>query len=201
MTRRGAFIAFEGIDGCGKTTQARRVAATRDALWTFEPGDTALGATLRAAVLDATADLDATAELLLMAADRAQHLARVIVPALSTGRDVVCDRFSGSTLAYQGYGRGLDLDAINRVLEVATGGLEPDLTIVLDCPVALARARRDDRTTSSDRFERDDGFTERVRSGFLALAAGGPTWAVVDATGPAPVVASAVDDLLIRALS
>jgi dTMP kinase len=170
------FVAFEGIDGSGKTTQARRVAAARDAICTFEPGDTTLGAALRAAVLDAAMDIDATSELLVMGADR------------------------GSTLAYQGYGRGLDLEAIRRVLDVATGGLEPDLTILLDCPVAIARDRRGDRATASDRFESDDGFSERVRAGFLALATAGASWGVVDAEGPTGAVARAVDELIARAL-
>jgi dTMP kinase len=200
VTSRGVFVAFEGIDGSGKTTQARRVAAARDAICTFEPGDTTLGAALRAAVLDAAMDIDATSELLVMAADRAQHVAQVIGPALDEGRDVVCDRFSGSTLAYQGYGRGLDLEAIRRVLDVATGGLEPDLTILLDCPVAIARDRRGDRATASDRFESDDGFSERVRAGFLALATAGASWGVVDAEGPTGAVARAVDELIARAL-
>lgn len=198
MTPRGAFVAFEGIDGCGKTTQARRVAEETGAIFTFEPGDTPLGASLRAAVLDAAVDLDATSELFVMAADRAQHVAQVIEPALAGGRDVVCDRYSGSTLAYQGYGRGLDLAAIRSVLDVATRGLEPDLTILLDCPVAVARARRGHRATASDRFESDDAFSERVRAGFLELATAAGSWVVIDAAGPLADVAKAVDALVAR---
>jgi dTMP kinase len=200
VTPRGAFIAFEGIDGCGKTTQARRVADARDARCTFEPGDTALGAALRAVVLDADMGIDAIAELLVMAADRAQHVAEVIEPALVAGRDVVCDRFSGSTLAYQGHGRRLHLDSIRRVLEVATGGLEPDVTILLDCPVGIARARRADRPTESDRFEIDDSFSERVRAGFLELASATASWRVVDAAAPEASVARAVDDCIAAAI-
>jgi dTMP kinase len=200
VTPRGAFVAFEGIDGCGKSTQARRVAEARDAVCTFEPGDTPLGASLRTAVLDAALDLDATSELLVMAADRAQHVAQVIEPALAAGRDVVCDRYSGSTLAYQGYGRGLDLASIRSVLRVATGGLEPDLTILLDCPVEVARARRGRRATSSDRFESDDEFSERVRAGFLELATAEANWGVVDAARPLVDVTGAVDALVTRSL-
>ncbi|HUD69677.1 MAG TPA: dTMP kinase [Acidimicrobiales bacterium] len=201
MTPRGTFVAFEGIDGCGKSTQARRVADVRGALCTFEPGDTPLGKSLRAVVLDAAMGIDAAAELLVMAADRAQHVAQVIEPALAAGRDVVCDRFSGSTLAYQGYGRGLDLESIRRVLTVATGGLEPDLTILLDCPVAVARSRRARRTTSSDRFESDDGFSERVRAGFVEMAQTSASWGVVDAEAPVATVTRAVDELIATALS
>jgi dTMP kinase len=197
---RGRLIALEGIDGCGKSTQARLLAASLGALLTFEPGDTALGVSLRDLLLRSDGIVSPRAEALLMAADRAQHVEDVVAPALAVGRWVVTDRFSGSTLAYQGYGRGLDLEAIRRVLDVATGGLEPDLTILLDCPVAIARDRRGDRATASDRFESDDGFSERVRAGFLALATAGASWGVVDAEGPTGAVARAVDELIARAL-
>lgn len=201
MTPRGTFVAFEGIDGCGKSTQARRVADARGAICTFEPGDTPLGASLRAVLLDAAMGIDATAELLVMAADRAQHVAQIIEPALAAGRDVLCDRFNGSTLAYQGYGRGVDLESIRRVLAVATGGLAPDLTILLDCPVAVARARRVHRATASDRFESDDAFSERVRAGFVELARTSERWGVVDAEAPVAAVTRAVDELIVRAFS
>jgi dTMP kinase len=183
MTVRGRFVAFEGVDGCGKSTQVRRIAALRGALATFEPGDTALGLALRAVALDPSVSMTPLAEVLVMAADRAQHVATVIEPALATGVDVVCDRYSGSTLAYQGFGRGVDLDAVRRVVEVATGGLEPDLTVLLDCPPDVTAARRGSRARGDDRFESSDAaFTERVRAGFLELAAASPTWRVVDAS-------------------
>jgi dTMP kinase len=195
VTARGRLIAFEGIDGSGKSTQVRRVAADRGALCTFEPGDTELGAALRAVALHGTASMTPLAELLVMAADRAQHVAQVIEPALADGRDVVCDRFDGSTLAYQGYGRGLDLDEIRAVLSVATGGMSPDATVLLDCPVAdaLRRVAGDDGTP--DRFEGDERFLGRVRDGFLALADLG-SWIVVDATLPVDEVARLVDERL-----
>jgi dTMP kinase len=195
VTARGRLIAFEGIDGSGKSTQVRRVAADRGALCTFEPGDTELGAALRAVALHGTATMTPLAELLVMAADRAQHVAQVIEPALADGRDVVCDRFDGSTLAYQGYGRGLDLDEIRAVLSVATGGMSPDATVLLDCPVAdaLRRVAGDDGTP--DRFEGDERFLGRVRDGFLALADLG-SWIVVDATLPVDEVARLVDERL-----
>ena len=155
MSARGRLIAFEGIDGSGKSTQARRVAAARGALATFEPGDTPLGAALRTAVLDATVPATPLAEVLVMAADRAQHVASVIEPALSSGRDVVCDRYGGSTLAYQGYGRGVALGDVATVVGIATGGLEPDVTVLLDVEPAVARERFG-AAGALDRFEAAD---------------------------------------------
>lgn len=192
MTSRGRLIAFEGVDGSGKSTQVRRVARARGALATFEPGDTELGRSLRAVVLDRSIAMTPLAELLVMAADRAQHVEEVIAPTLASGRDVVCDRYSGSTLAYQGYGGGLDLDVVRDLVEVATGGLTPDVTILLDCPpdVSIRRGGR----TADDRFESSDAaFTARVRAGFLELAAACPTWRVVDAGTTRDVVDAAVD--------
>jgi dTMP kinase len=191
VSTRGRFLVFEGIDGCGKTTQARRVAERLGAVLTFEPGDTDAGAALRAVVLDRDVPMTPLAEVLVMAADRAQHVAEVVEPALASGRDVVCDRYSGSTLAYQGHGRGLDLDEIRAVLGVATGGLVPDLTVLLDCPVEVAAARRGD--AGSDRFEgAAGGFLDRVRDGFLDLAHD-EGWAVIDATVALGAVDAAVD--------
>jgi dTMP kinase len=197
VTARGRLIAFEGIDGCGKSTQVRRVAEARGAVATFEPGDTELGASLRAVVLDPSIAMAPLAEVLVMAADRAQHVAQVIEPALAAGRDVVCDRFSGSTLAYQGYGRGVALEDVRRVLEVAAGGLDPDVTVLLDCPPELAVARRSGRSGPSgraDRFESSNAvFTAKVREGYLTIAAAQPGWRVVDATQPVEAVARDVD--------
>lgn len=193
----GRLLAFEGIDGCGKSTQVRRVAAARDALATFEPGDTPLGGSLRSVLLDASVTMTPLSEMLLLAADRAQHLVEVIEPVLTQGRDVVCDRYSGSTLAYQGYGRGVPLEAIHAVLEVATGGRVPDVTVLLDCPVEVGRARRTSRADAPDRFdEADEGFLERVRAGFLDVAATAPGWHVVDATVPLAELSMAVDRVL-----
>jgi dTMP kinase len=195
MTPRGRLLAFEGIDGCGKTTQARRVATLLDGLFTFEPGDTPLGASLRTLVLDPELPATALAEVLIMAADRAQHLAEVIEPALASGLDVVTDRYSGSTLAYQGYGRGIDLEDLRAVLAIATGGATPDLTILIDCPVDVTAARREG---GGDRFEDEaGGFLERVRRGFLALAAS-DGWVVVDGSGPIGAVSAEVDAALSR---
>ena len=129
-------------------------------------------------------------EALLMAADRAQHVAEVVAPALEAGRWVVTDRFSGSTLAYQGYGRGLDLDDLRQLTEWATAGISPDLNVLVDVPVAVGRGRRaggrDDRLESLG-----DEFQERVRSGYLALAAADPErWVVIDGVGARDEVAT-----------
>jgi dTMP kinase len=200
---RGRLIAVEGVDGCGKSTQARILAARLGARLTFEPGATELGQTLRSLVLHGAGDGPAVrAEALLMAADRAQHVAEVIEPQLARGRWVVTDRFSGSTLAYQGYGRGLDVGELARVVAWATSGLEADLSVLVDVPGSVARGRL--AAVRPDRLERlDEAFHRRVGDGFRALAEADPRrWAVVDGTpGPAAVaraVAEVVDDRLGR---
>jgi dTMP kinase len=139
MTARGRLLALEGIDGCGKSTQARALAELLGARLTHEPGGTVLGASLRQLLLEPDAPpVTLRAEALLMAADRAEHVEKVIEPALAEGQWVVSDRFSGSTLAYQGYGRGLDVGELQRLIEWATGGLTPDISIVVDVPVDVA---------------------------------------------------------------
>lgn len=183
MQVKGRLIVFEGGEGTGKSTQSERLARYLDAELTREPGGSALGEWVRRAVLEGSVgDLAPRAELLLLVAARAEHLAERILPALEAGRDVVCDRFSGSTLAYQGYGRGLPLEDVLVASEVATAGLQPDLTILLDLDPATARARRPGR---SDRIEAEgDAFHERVSAGFRTLAAADPDgWAIVDGRG------------------
>ena len=200
-TTRGRLVALEGIDGCGKSTQARllvdRLAAesATEPVLTFEPGATALGRSLRGLLLDRDGDpVGPRAEALLMAADRAQHVADVILPALESGRWVVTDRFSASTLAYQGFGRGLDPASLDQLVDWATDGLRPDLTVLFDLPVAVAAGRR--HAEGDDRMEAEGlAFQQRVAEGFLALAAlGTEPWVVVDATGSAEVVAAEVWD-------
>lgn len=189
---RGRFLAFEGGEGCGKSTQAAILADVLHAVLTREPGGTALGGRVRELVLDpATGDVDPRAEALLMAADRAQHVATVVRPALAAGRHVVSDRYAGSTLAYQGYGRGLDLDALERLSVWSSEGLWPDLTVLIDLPVEVAAARLGE---DLDRFEQaGDGFHGRVTEGFRALAAADPGgWVVVDGSGSVDAVAAAV---------
>jgi dTMP kinase len=187
---RGRFIALEGGEGSGKSTQAKLLAADLDALATFEPGDTALGTAIRSLLLDpATAALDDRAEALLMAADRAQHVAEVIRPTLEAGRHVVCDRYLASSIAYQGHGRGLDPDRIAALSEWATGGLMPDLTILLDVPEEIAEARL---TADRDRFEgAGHEFHRRVLDGYRLLATD-PRWVAVDGSGAVEQVAVAV---------
>jgi len=190
VSGRGRLIALEGVDGCGKSTQAVLLAGAIGALSTAEPGATQLGATLRTLALDpGLPPVSERAEALLMAADRAQHVVEVVRPALEQGRWVVTERFSGSTLAYQGYGRGLDLDELRRLVSWASGGIDADLTILLDVPRAVARGRLD--LERADRLERlDAGFHDRVRAGYRALAAADPdSWVVVDATGTVDAVA------------
>jgi dTMP kinase len=180
---RGRLIALEGIDGCGKSTQARLLADRLDAVSTFEPGATPLGASLRTLLLGRDGDPVAPrAEALLMAADRAQHVADVIAPALDAGRWVVTDRYSASTLAYQGYGRGLDRAALESLVGWATGGLRPDLAVLFDLPVEVAASRR--RSDGDDRMEAEGlAFQQRVADGFLAMAAERrDPWLVVNAT-------------------
>ncbi len=186
----GKFISFEGIDGSGKTTQAKRlVAALRQAalpvIHTHEPGGTRLGRHLRQVLLD-TGETAPTirAEILLFAADRAEHVETVIRPALMAGQIVVCDRFTDSTRAYQGYGRQMSTDVIEQSLQLATQGLEPDLTFLLDLPVEMAVQRLRQRGAPAHRFEAAGlDFYHRVRAGFLALAEQYPTRIrVIDAT-------------------
>ena len=191
----GRFIVFEGIDGCGKSTQVERLAASQGWLATREPGGTELGGSIRSLILHGTQEPTPLAEALLMAADRAHHVATVIEPAIAAGRTVVCDRYAASTVAYQGWGHEGDLDQIAAINAIATGGRTPDVTILLDLPVALALVRRG---TEPDRLEAlDHGFHERVRSGYLAQAAADPgSWVVVDATARPSAVAAAVDEVL-----
>jgi dTMP kinase len=188
---------FEGGEGSGKSTQAALLAARLGAVLTREPGGTEVGARIRALVLDATlgTPIDPWAEALLMTADRAQHVAEVIGPALARGDDVVSDRFTGSTLAYQGFARGLDIDALARVSGLATDGLEPDAVLLLDVPGDMAVARMG---RALDRMEAAGAdFHRRVADGYRALAAADPRhWLVVDGTGTVDEVAARVTDAL-----
>lgn len=198
---QGRFVVLEGIDGCGKSTQIEALrrwlptsgllAPGAELLVTREPGGTALGAALRQLLLHPPGEAapEPMAELLLYAADRAQHVEQCIRPALAAGHWVLSDRYSGSTAAYQGYGRGLDLARIAQLEELATGGLAPDLTLWLELPLAESLRRRGERT--ADRIEASgDAFLQRVIEGFAALAAG-RGWRRVDATGAPEQVAAA----------
>jgi dTMP kinase len=188
----GRFIVLEGGDASGKSTQAARLAATLGAVLTREPGGTEVGERIRSLLLDPLVDsLDAKAEALLMAAARAEHVASVIRPALAAGRDVVSDRYAGSSLAYQGYGRGLLLADVRWLS--ATGVLWPDLTVLLSVSAADVASRQVRSGGSADRLEAEgDGFQQRVAAGFAALAAGDPTWRVVDGSRTVDEVAARV---------
>jgi len=209
---RGLFITLEGGEGAGKTLQLDALTrelerAGHHVVCTREPGGTPLGERLRDLLLDLSAGehhlaLDPLSETFLFAAARAELVAQVIAPALERGAAVICDRFGDSTLAYQGYGRGVPLDVIERANAAATRGLVPDLTVLLDLPPAdgLARTRG---AGAADRFEREDiAFHERVRAGYLELAAREPgRWLVVDASRSVTEVTQAIWARLERLLA
>jgi dTMP kinase len=190
----GRLIVLEGGEATGKSTQAALLAEHLGAVLTREPGGTATGEQIRALLLDPTLPpLDARAETLLLLAARAQHVVEVIRPALEAGRDVVCDRYSGSTLAYQGWGRGLAPEELLRLTTWATGGLQPDLVVLLTVTPAVA-AERMRRRGGADRMEREGAaFFRRVDTGFAALAGADPLrWRVVDGDGDIAEVAAQV---------
>lgn len=208
---RGKFIVFEGVEGCGKSTQLRRLQESlgrssafqtlqrqgmvADLITTREPGGTTLGLGLRRLLLDSPGEMAMAprAELLLYAADRAQHIEERILPALERGSWVLCDRFTDSTVAYQGYGRGLDLALIRKLNQVATAGLVPDLTLWLTLDVAQGLARAQKRG-AQDRMEQADlAFHRRVQHGFEVLAQQFPERrAMIDGARPPDAVAAAI---------
>ncbi len=200
---RGCFITFEGVEGAGKSTQVARLAASLrgrgyHVLTTLEPGATALGIQLRQLIMHPTEGCSPSplTELFLYLADRAQHLHEVIRPAIARGEVVLCDRFSGSTIAYQGYGRGLDRELVVRLDAAARAGGLPDLTILLDYPVedGLRRASGDDR------LQREPlAFHLRVQEGFSQLAANDPRWVTIPSTPPVDAVSNLVLEAVLRA--
>jgi dTMP kinase len=202
----GAFITFEGIDGCGKSTQLRllsgelrvrglRVVATR------EPGGTPLGKKLRAALLDVQEQVDPMAELLVFAADRAQHVRKHLLPALEEGEIVLSDRYADATVAYQGAGRGFDSKLIQEIVELATGGLKPDLTLLFDLSVdeSAVRTRRRVASKRTDRLDIEDReFHKRVRDAYLEIAKAAPDrFRVIDARGSVEETQRLVLDIVI----
>ena len=190
----GRWIALEGGEGSGKSTQARLLAAALGAVLTREPGGTAVGARVRAVLLDPTVTIDDRAEALLMAADRAQHWQEVVGPALHAGQTVVSDRSAWSSLAYQGHARGLDLEAVRSISDWALRGVWPDLAVLVEVPDAVVAARLAAAGRTPDRLEAEGGgFHDRVRAGFAALVAASPErWCIVDGTGTEAEVAARV---------
>ncbi len=188
----GRLIAFEGGEAVGKSTQARILAERLEARLTFEPGDTELGKQIRSLVLTATGrPLSHRAEALLMAADRAQHVAEVIRPALDAGTHVVTDRFIGSSLAYQGFGRGLGVDEVLALSLFATGGLQSDLNVLLAVSEDVVQSRQ---ASPGDRMEAETAeFHRRVLEGYRTLAEQNPDqWVVIDGDRPIDKVAEVV---------
>jgi dTMP kinase len=189
----GRYIAFEGAEGCGKSTHAARLAAALDAVHTRETGGTAIGARIREILHDTSiTNLSHRSEALLAAADRAQHIEQVVAPALAAGRHVVSDRTVYSTLAYQGYGRGLPLDRIRDINAWAVDGHWPELVLLLVAPPEMIERRMLKRQL--DRFEREDaGFHQRVSEGFHQMAQADPEhWVVVDAGLDVDTVAATI---------
>ncbi len=190
-------MVFEGPEGAGKSTQIARLAsrleaAGHDVLLTREPGGTRAGDAVREVLLDPGQLIFPLTEFLLYSASRAQLVSEVIAPALAAGRDVVSDRFAAASVAYQGHGRGLDLDLVRQLNYEVTGGLKPDLTVLLDIEPELGLKRAAKRS-SSDRLEAAGlDFHRRVRDGYLTQARSDPSWVVLDATGPEDVVAGEV---------
>jgi dTMP kinase len=200
------FITFEGGEGCGKTTQSRLLARrlkllAMPSVMLREPGGSRLGESIRRLLKNrAAVAISPAAELLLFNASRSQLVSEVILPALGDGRIVVCDRFADSTLAYQGYGRGLDVNSVKELNRFATGGLRPDLVFLLDLDPREGLGRKARET--ADRFESENlAFHRRVREGFLQLARSeSDRWTVLDAAAPRDAIASLVWSRVIAAL-
>ena len=189
----GTFITFEGIDGSGKSTQLRLVSNFLkglgcEPLVTREPGGTTIGLRLRAALLDAQEEVDPLTELLVFAADRAQHVRRILRPALQAGRVVISDRYADATVAYQGAGRGFKPELVEEIVRLATEGLVPDLTLLFDLPVAESTNRTTRRSNVRNKLDRLDiehrDFHERVRKAYLGIAVAQPERVkVIDSSG------------------
>jgi dTMP kinase len=200
-TSGGLFLVLEGVEGAGKSTQSRRLSAWCEsagvkAVFTREPGGTALGEQIRRLLLEG-GDVPPRSELLLLLAARAALVDEVIRPALEAGQVVCADRYELSTLAYQGYGRDLALREVRALNAFATGGLRPDLTIVLDLPPVVGRERKESAAAGVDRIEREaDTFHARVAEGYRTLAQNEPAVVCIDASGAADAVEQAILDVL-----
>ena len=207
----GTFITFEGIDGSGKSTQLRLLAqflkqSGCDVLTTREPGGTPVGNRLRAALLDAQEEVDPLTELLVFAADRAQHVRRVLRPALESGEVIFSDRYADATTAYQGAGRGFSPELISEIIDLATEGLKPDLTLLFDLPVeeSVARTRRRiNGKHQGDRLDAENAeFHTRVRNAYLQLAKAEPERVrIIDTNGPVELTHQRVKEIVVPFLA
>lgn len=202
MRERGKLISLEGVDGAGKSTHIQFIAERlrsqgRTVIVTREPGGTALAERLRELVLNES--MDALTETLIILAARADHVRSLICPALEAGNWVLCDRFSDATVAYQGAGKGVSMDLIERLAEVAHPGLRPDRTLLFDCPYQVARERLNATGRHLDRFEREDrNFFERVRQAYLARSAAEPGRVrLIDASSKQEEIKIAIEENII----
>ncbi|MTJ13229.1 dTMP kinase [Anabaena sp. UHCC 0187] len=200
----GKFIVFEGVEGCGKTTQMQLCSQWLESLnisvvLTREPGGTELGKDLRALLLEKSPNrpIGEVTELLLYAADRAQHIEEELKPNLATGKFILCDRYIDSTIAYQGYGRGLNMSIINQLNQIATGGLASDLTIWLDVDVEVGLSRKRGQA-KLDRIEQETiAFHRRVQQGYTELAASNPSRILrIDGSGSQDFVQQSIQEIL-----
>lgn len=212
----GTFITFEGIDGSGKSTQLRLLnnflrARGCDALVTREPGGTTLGLRLREALLDALEEVDPLTELLVFAADRAQHVRRKLLPALESGAVVISDRYADATIAYQGAGRGFPPELISQIVQLATGGLKPELTLLFDVSIEESTSRTTRRSSAKnpaarsapDRLDIENAeFHTRVREAYLQLAKAEPErFRVIDTSGAVEQTHQRVKQIIVPFLS
>jgi dTMP kinase len=210
------FITFEGGDGSGKTTQLKALEGYltergKSCIATREPGGTSLGNLIRQVLLEVGKQpITSPTELFLYLADRAQHIHEVIIPAIKQGKVILCDRHTDSTLAYQGYGRGIDLGLLRSLNDIASQGIKPDLTFLFDCPVEIGLSRTAQRQSQAitgagreDRFEREKiEFHERVREGFLELARAEPhRFRIIDATRSVEEIAREIENVIDRELT
>jgi len=204
MMTRGFLISFEGIDGAGKTTQIKALklelmAKGYKVSTLREPGGTEISERIRELLLDSSNRINPVAEALLYAAARAQLVQDVVRPLLNEGAIVLADRFIDSTIAYQGYGRGLDIEGLHRLNHLATGGLEPDLTILLDIPVDVSSSRR--QGMHSDRIESEGlAFQDLVRQGYLEMASKLPRFRVIDGSLPEESISAIIIDIVVKFL-